>query len=125
MSRRNPLSPSRRSPNGCGRLRQPRCAVVAAPVDDHDLDLVAGVLASCGGDGLQDGAPAQVMWAAQVHVWQATLDRHAYVFTSYPGGFEDDYMAGPWTGGFLPRATLYQNVGVIQYRRVEQLPRLS
>lgn len=57
------------------------------------------------------------MWAGQTHIWQATLDKDAYVFTSYPGGFEDDYMAGPWTGGFLPRATLYKNVGVIQYRR--------
>ncbi len=71
--------------------------------------------------GAQDFKPG--MWAAQVHVWQATLDRHAYVFTTYPGGFVDDYMAGPWTGGFLPRATLFRNVGVIQYRRVEQLPR--
>jgi len=65
--------------------------------------------------GAQDFKPG--MWAAQVHVWQATLDREAYVFTTYPGGFDDDYMAGPWTGGFLPRATLHRNVGVIQYRR--------
>jgi len=56
-------------------------------------------------------------WAAQVHVWQATIDRDAYVFTTYPGGLEDDYMGGPWTGGFLPRATFYQNVGIIQYQR--------
>jgi len=65
--------------------------------------------------GAQDFKPG--MWAAQTHIWQATLDRDAYVFTTYPGGFEDDYMAGPWTGGFLPRATLHENVGVIQYRR--------
>jgi hypothetical protein len=70
--------------------------------------------------GAQDFKPG--MWAAQVHVWQATLDRDAYVFTSYPGGLEDDYMAGPWTGGFLPRATFHRNVGVIQYRRVETVP---
>ena len=57
------------------------------------------------------------MWSAQVHIWQATLDQNAYVFTTYPGGFEDDYMAGPWTGGWQPRATFYRNVGVIQYRR--------
>jgi hypothetical protein len=65
--------------------------------------------------GAQDYKPGT--WAGQTLIWQATLDREAYVFTSYPGGFEDDYMAGPWTGGFLPRATLYANVGVIQYRR--------
>jgi len=65
--------------------------------------------------GAQDFKPA--MWAAQVHVWQATLDRDAYVFTTYPGGLEGDYMGGDWTGGFLPRATFHRNVGVIQYRR--------
>jgi hypothetical protein len=70
--------------------------------------------------GAQDFKPG--MWAAQVHVWQATLDRYAYVFTTYPGGFEDDYMAGPWTGGFLPRATLYRNVGIVQYQRPSGLP---
>jgi hypothetical protein len=65
--------------------------------------------------GAQDFKPGN--WSAQVHVWQATIDKDAYVFTTYPGGFADDYMAGPWTGGFLPRATFYENVGVIQYRR--------
>jgi hypothetical protein len=67
--------------------------------------------------GAQDFKPG--MWAAQVHIWQATLDREAYVFTTYPGGMEGDYMAGDWNGGFLPRATFYENVGVIQYRRPE------
>jgi len=56
-------------------------------------------------------------WTAQVHIWQATIDREAYVFTTYPGGLEDDYAGGPWTGGFVPRATFYKNVGIIQYRR--------
>jgi hypothetical protein len=72
--------------------------------------------------GAQDFKPGK--WAAQVHVWQATLDRYAYVFTTYPGGFEDDYMGGPWTGGFLPRTALYRNVGVIQYQRPSGLPAL-
>ncbi len=67
--------------------------------------------------GAQDFKPS--MWAAQVHIWQATLDRDAYVFTTYPGGMEGGYMAGDWTGGFLPRATFHRNVGVIQYRRPE------
>jgi len=72
--------------------------------------------------GAQDFKPAS--WAAQVHVWQATLDRDAYVFTSYPGGMAGGYMAGAWTGGFLPRATFHRNVGVIQYRR-PQIPLLD
>jgi len=66
--------------------------------------------------GAQDYLPG--MWAAQTHIWQATIDADAYVFTTYPGGFSDDYMAGPWTGGWTPRATFYQNVGIIQYERV-------
>lgn len=65
--------------------------------------------------GAQDFKPG--MWAGQTHMWQATIDKYAYVFTSYPGGLEDDYMAGDWTGGFLPRVTFHKNVGVIQYRR--------
>jgi len=72
--------------------------------------------------GAQDFKPG--MWAAQVHIWQATLDKDAYVFTTYPGGLADDYAGGPWTGGFLPRATLHENVGVIQYRR-PQIPLLD
>jgi len=67
--------------------------------------------------GAQDYNPA--MWGAQIHIWQATLDADAYVFTTYPGGLvEWDYdMAGLWTGGWLPRATFHRNVGVIQYYR--------
>ncbi len=57
------------------------------------------------------------LWGAQQHIWQATLDPDAVVFTTYPGGMEDDYMAGAWTGGWLPRALFYRNVGVILYRR--------
>lgn len=65
--------------------------------------------------GAQDYNPG--MWTAQIHIWQATIDADAYVFTSYPGGLADDYMAGPWTGGWTPRATMFKNVGVFQYRR--------
>jgi len=57
-------------------------------------------------------------WAAQTHIWQATIDSDAVVLTTYPGGMSDDYMAGPWTGGWLPRATYHKNVGVIQYQRI-------
>ncbi len=47
--------------------------------------------------------------------WQATLSSDAYVFTSSPSGLCKD--PGRWIGGWLPKATLYQNVGVIQYDR--------
>ena len=56
-------------------------------------------------------------WTGQVHVWKAVLDPDAYVFTTYPGGTDGDTAGGPWTGGFLPRALFFENVGVIQYRR--------
>jgi hypothetical protein len=60
-------------------------------------------------------------WAAQTQMWQATLDGEAYVLTSFPGKM-DDLDAGlefgdQWIGGWLPRVTLYQNVGIIQYRK--------
>ena len=47
----------------------------------------------------------------------ATLDPESYVFTTYPGGMEDDYAGGEWTGGWTPRATMHENVGIFQYRR--------
>ncbi len=65
--------------------------------------------------GAQDWKPGN--WTGQIHIWQATLDAQAYVFTTYPGGSSGDYAGGSWTGGFMPRATLHRNVGVIQYRR--------
>lgn len=65
--------------------------------------------------GAQDWKPGS--WTGQIHIWQATLDPQAYVFTTYPGGSEGGYAAGAWTGGFVPRATFHRNVGVIQYRR--------
>jgi hypothetical protein len=67
--------------------------------------------------GVQDFKPSS--WTAQVHVWKATLDPKTYVFTTYPGGIDGDYMAGLWTGGFIPRATMHKSVGIFQYRRPE------
>ena len=52
----------------------------------------------------------------QEHIWQASLDAYATVFTNSHGGFRgEDHV-----GGFKPRATLYKNVGVIQYDRLSQ-----
>ena len=52
----------------------------------------------------------------QEHIWQASLDDNAFVYTNSPGGltkdFEQDYV-----GGWNPRATLYKNIGIIQYDR--------
>jgi hypothetical protein len=67
-------------------------------------------------------------WAAQTQMWQATLDREAYVLTSFPGQM-DDLEAGlefgdQWIGGWLPRVTLHENVGIIQYRK-DSVPMLD
>ncbi len=59
----------------------------------------------------------------QHHVWQATLDEHALVFTTHPGhGPTDragDYRDGDryWTGSAtLPRAVQHGRVAVVHYR---------
>jgi hypothetical protein len=57
-------------------------------------------------------------WGAQAHIWQATLASDAAVFTTYPGGLSDDYAGGSWTGGWFPKATFFENVGVLQYKRI-------
>jgi len=54
--------------------------------------------------------------SAQEHIWQATLDREAYVFTSSPGGYVKD-LSQKWMGGFKPRAVFHENIGIIQYDR--------
>ncbi|MGV9197897.1 MAG: hypothetical protein ACOC4M_03575 [Promethearchaeia archaeon] len=54
--------------------------------------------------------------SGQEHIWQATLDEDAYVFTSSPGGYVKD-LDQHYMGGFLPRASFYKNVGIIQYDR--------
>jgi hypothetical protein len=52
----------------------------------------------------------------QEYIWQASLDEYAYIFTNSYGGFRfEDYV-----GGFKPRATLYKNLGVIEYDRLSQ-----
>ena len=52
----------------------------------------------------------------QEHIWQASLDEYATIFTNSHGGFRgEDHV-----GGFKPRATLYKNIGVIQYDRLSQ-----
>lgn len=49
----------------------------------------------------------------QEHIWQASLDPYAFIYTNSPGGISPQ----EFTGGWKPRATLYKNVGVIQYDR--------
>ncbi len=51
----------------------------------------------------------------QDHPWQATLSTDAYIFTNSPSGLSKDQ--DDWVGGWMPRATLYKNVGIIQYDR--------
>ncbi len=68
--------------------------------------------------GGQDYNPG--LWSSQTQMWQATLDDEAYVFTCYPSDLAeaglDVELAGEWIGSWLPRATFFENVGVIQYR---------
>ncbi|MFW9937853.1 MAG: hypothetical protein ACFFD5_09395 [Candidatus Thorarchaeota archaeon] len=52
----------------------------------------------------------------QEHIWQASLDDYAIVYTCSPGGISDQ----EFTGGWKPRTTLYKNVGIIQYDRLAQ-----
>ncbi|MHA1323297.1 MAG: hypothetical protein ACTSRL_10910 [Candidatus Helarchaeota archaeon] len=56
----------------------------------------------------------------QEHIWQASLDDDAYIFTNSPGGITKGFDE-LWVGGWKPRATLYKNVGIIQYDR-ETMP---
>ena len=46
----------------------------------------------------------------QQHIWQATLDIDAVVFTNHPGAADDRSRPNFWTGnGILPRAVQHQN----------------
>lgn len=66
--------------------------------------------------GAQDWKPFN--WTGQVLDWQATIDKNCYVFTAMPANFELLFGASfgsEWTGGFVPRGTIYKNVGVFQY----------
>ena len=71
--------------------------------------------------GAQDYKPG--FFGAQTQTWLGTLDREAYVFTSYPGEFDEAGLGldfgGEWIGGLMPRATFHRNVGVIQYRSAD------
>jgi len=59
-------------------------------------------------------------WGSQTLMWQATLDREAFVVASLPTSVELDgsavSVAGDWVGSWFPRATVYRNAGVFQYR---------
>ncbi len=68
--------------------------------------------------GVQDHQKG--MNSFQEHIWQATLDNNAFVYTSSPGGLTKDFEQ-EYVGGWNPRATLYRNIGVIQYDR-ETMP---
>ena len=67
----------------------------------------------------QDWKPGSI--TGQVLIWLATIDKDAYIFTSFPTNsgesiLGEGFLGSLWTGGFSPRATIYKNVGVIQYR---------
>jgi len=52
----------------------------------------------------------------QEHIWQATLDENAFVYTNSPGGLTKE-LEQEYVGGWNPRATLFKNIGIIQYDR--------
>lgn len=67
--------------------------------------------------GAQDYNPG--FWGTQTHIWQATLDREAFVFATFPSNLDAEMsqeFATDWVGSWIPRSTLYRNVGVFQYR---------
>ncbi|MBD3193648.1 MAG: hypothetical protein GF317_01230 [Candidatus Lokiarchaeota archaeon] len=51
-------------------------------------------------------------------IWQACLDRNATVFTSSPSALSASKQQ--FASGWKPRATLHENVGIIQYDRRAQ-----
>ena len=56
------------------------------------------------------------MNSMQSHIWQATLDKDATVFTCSPGAITQNFNQR-WVGGWMPRATAYKNVNIVQYDR--------
>lgn len=60
----------------------------------------------------------------QVHVWQATVDPEAYVFTTHPAtdliegdDWSDDAKPGYWTGeGSIPRSVQFERTGIHIYQ---------
>jgi hypothetical protein len=66
--------------------------------------------------GVQDHQKG--MSSMQELIWQGSLDKYATVFTnSGPTLRGEEYV-----GGWKPRATLYKNMGIIQYDRNPELP---
>jgi hypothetical protein len=64
-------------------------------------------LLSCAQD-YRPGSPGY-----QQHVWQATIDVDAVVFTNHPGSLDERSRPNFWAGnGILPRAVQHQNVVV-------------
>ena len=73
--------------------------------------------------GAQDYKPG--LWGAQTIMWTAALDDQAFVRTLAPGplgiDFDDVNVDALWNGGWYPRVTLHENVGVIQYRALPDI----
>jgi len=75
--------------------------------------------------GAQDYKPG--MWAAQTLMWRASLGPDAFVMTTSPAlvgvsDIDDVTIDDPWIGGWMPRVTMHEQVGVIQYRAIETSP---
>ncbi|MFO7798080.1 MAG: hypothetical protein ACQERB_08790 [Promethearchaeati archaeon] len=66
--------------------------------------------------GVQDHQKG--MNGLQELIWQACLDGNATIFTSSPSALSASDQK--FTSGWKPRATLYENVGIIQYDRRAQ-----
>ena len=60
----------------------------------------------------QDQRPGQLGF--QTHLWQATIDLDAVVFTSHPGSLEGR-TPGYWTGGWMPKVVQAENVAIVLY----------
>jgi len=58
------------------------------------------------------------MNSMQSCLWQATLDANATVYTNSPGVITQNFKQ-KWVGGWMPRATAYKNVNIIQYDRAK------
>ena len=56
------------------------------------------------------------MGGDQHHIWQATLNNHAVVFTTHPGGYGDSAPDAYWHGnGFMPKSVQHKNVNITIY----------
>jgi hypothetical protein len=58
----------------------------------------------------------KTMGGDQHHIWQATLDNQAIVFTTHPGGYKDSAPDGYWHGnGFMPKSIQFKNINITMY----------